>query len=297
MPGADEGETWAQRHANRLLSYSGFGLCWFGTLWFDGGSFPLNIRDGLGHLGKAVKTRVTLELVSGRERRPVDVEVLRRRNARRIVLKLRVDRVVSVTAPPSVSLEDVFRFVRSNAEWVLTRLSRLVSQPFADWLARHGVVRALEQEYAVDIERVEVVGDSCVEFRGERLRICGSDGNLDALAVEAVRQFASVTFAESVRQYAFALRLPVERVAIRDQRSRWGSCSRRKTISLNWRAVLLPAALQRYLVLHEFAHLIEMNHSADFWTVLEAWDPDARQHDAELAILGREIMGLGRLSV
>ena len=64
---------------------------------------------------------------------------------------------------------------------------------------------------------------------------------------------------------------------MRNQRSRWGSCSRRGTISLNWRLVQTPAYVRDYLVLHELAHLKEMNHSRRFWREVERLCPGFRE--------------------
>jgi len=69
---------------------------------------------------------------------------------------------------------------------------------------------------------------------------------------------------------------------IRDQRSRWGSCNSRGTISLNRRCALLPVELQDYVYLHELCHLQHMNHSPAFWHLLEQLMPDARQRRREL---------------
>ena len=57
----------------------------------------------------------------------------------------------------------------------------------------------------------------------------------------------------------------MQRVSIRNQRSRWGSCSRRATISLNWRLIQTPSFVRDYIILHELMHLRQMNHSARFW--------------------------------
>jgi len=66
----------------------------------------------------------------------------------------------------------------------------------------------------------------------------------------------------------------VRRVTVRNQRSRWGSCSRRGTISLNWRLIQAPPFVRDYIVLHELAHLKEMNHSRRFWREVARLCPD-----------------------
>jgi predicted metal-dependent hydrolase len=68
----------------------------------------------------------------------------------------------------------------------------------------------------------------------------------------------------------------VRRVAIRDQRSRWGSCSPRRDISLNWRLVMMPAEVRDYVLLHELAHLRVPNHSRRFWRLLDEICPSWR---------------------
>jgi predicted metal-dependent hydrolase len=79
-----------------------------------------------------------------------------------------------------------------------------------------------------------------------------------------------------VLEFAALHQLPVRRVTVRNQRSRWGSCSRRGTISLNWRLIQTPPFVRDYICLHELAHLREMNHSRRFWRVVEQLCPDYR---------------------
>ena len=80
----------------------------------------------------------------------------------------------------------------------------------------------------------------------------------------------------------------------RDQSSRWGSCSSIGKISLNWRLILTAAELQDYVILHELAHLTEMNHSKSFWALLERYDAKRIEHEAELDRIGPELMRVGR---
>jgi predicted metal-dependent hydrolase len=78
--------------------------------------------------------------------------------------------------------------------------------------------------------------------------------------------------------------LPVQRVTVRNQRSRWGSCSQRGTVSLNWRLIQVPASVRDYIILHELAHLREHNHSPRFWAVVAEFCADYRQAEAWLKV-------------
>ena len=85
--------------------------------------------------------------------------------------------------------------------------------------------------------------------------------------VEAwLRKYATVELPERLARLARLHGFDVEAVSIRNQRSRWGSCSPSGRISLNWRLVQFPAAVTDYVLLHELVHLRHMNHSRRFWT-------------------------------
>jgi predicted metal-dependent hydrolase len=92
--------------------------------------------------------------------------------------------------------------------------------------------------------------------------------------VKHLWQLAAAEFPPRVLELAAAHQLTVQRVTIRNQRSRWGSCSRRGTISLNWRLIQTPPYVRDYIILHELMHLRQMNHSARFWREVESVCPD-----------------------
>ena len=70
--------------------------------------------------------------------------------------------------------------------------------------------------------------------------------------------------------------LQYQRLSIREQKTRWGSCSSQKNINLNWRIILAPEKVLDYLIVHELAHLQQMNHSSAFWSLVETYIPDYR---------------------
>jgi predicted metal-dependent hydrolase len=90
------------------------------------------------------------------------------------------------------------------------------------------------------------------------------------------RRLALSRISEVARREARRLGVTYERIAIRDQRTRWGSCSARGTLSFNWRLVLAPAEVLEYVVVHELCHLREPSHSPRFWRLLESARPGFR---------------------
>lgn len=113
-----------------------------------------------------------------------------------------------------------------------------------------------------------------IRFGGEAVPLADSTGDLRPAVEKHLRQLAARELPPRVLELSALHQLPVRRVTVRNQRSRWGSCSRRGTISLNWRLVQAPGFVRDYLVLHELAHLKEMNHSRRFWSEVARLCPD-----------------------
>jgi predicted metal-dependent hydrolase len=93
---------------------------------------------------------------------------------------------------------------------------------------------------------------------------------------------ASTLFCERTTLYARKLGVAVPRVSLSSARTRWGSCSEKGGIRINWRLIHLPLTLIDYVVAHELAHLIEMNHSQRFWAVVASVYPEWRAARREL---------------
>jgi predicted metal-dependent hydrolase len=102
----------------------------------------------------------------------------------------------------------------------------------------------------------------------------------------AVRELVAMLIDEE----APAIGVEPARVQIRDQRSRWGSCSTRGTLSFNWRLVLAPFDVLDYVVVHELCHLREPNHSSRFWKLVEQRRPDWRAQRDWLHEHGPELL-------
>jgi predicted metal-dependent hydrolase len=95
----------------------------------------------------------------------------------------------------------------------------------------------------------------------------------NAADTTAVRRRAEAELPAELWRLAATHGIDVRRVSVRDQRSRWGSCSRRGTITLNWRLVLVPGFVREYVILHELMHRRELNHSPRFWRLVAAVCP------------------------
>ena len=101
----------------------------------------------------------------------------------------------------------------------------------------------------------------------------GASGAVPAGLESYLRGLARQQIEETVNSEAQRMRVRPSSIIIRDQKTRWGSCSNRGTLSFNWRLIMVPPTVLEYVVIHELAHMIEPNHSADFWSVVAQYYP------------------------
>ncbi|MBI5200923.1 MAG: M48 family metallopeptidase [Elusimicrobia bacterium] len=97
-------------------------------------------------------------------------------------------------------------------------------------------------------------------------------------APPADREAARAKIEERLAFWAPRLAVDYGRVSVRDQKTRWASCSSKGDLSFNWRLVFAPQAVMDYVVIHELAHRREMNHSRRFWAIVAEHSPDHREH-------------------
>ncbi len=103
------------------------------------------------------------------------------------------------------------------------------------------------------------------------------------------RSAARECFTQRVTYYHQVTGGIYHKITIRDQKSRWGSCSSRGTLSFNYRLIFAPSKVLDYVVVHELCHLTHMNHSSDFWHMVERIMPDYRVHKKWLKEHGHEL--------
>jgi predicted metal-dependent hydrolase len=191
------------------------------------------------------------------------------------------ERGLTVGAPLRITLGEIEAFVASHGAWVQKKLDEYAGSHARRQLTiKDGAcLPLLGKQIAVRI----VSGANRVRWEGADLVLeARADADCDALARRALKLHAQALFAERVEIYARRLGRPAPRLGLSSARTRWGSCSEKSGIRLNWRLIHLPLWLIDYVVAHELAHLIEMNHSPRFWAVVTDIYPDWRTARREL---------------
>ena len=211
------------------------------------------------------------------------VDLVLRRSARRS-FALQVDhRGARVAVPLRTPLGEVERFVHSHGRWLLDRLqSRAVARPTPVLDVVDGAtVPLFGRALTLRLREGRITRWHPLTDEREELLLPTTVDPLRAL-LRALQARALAWYRGRVEEYCHRLGLPVPAVRLSHARTRWGSCSSRSGIRLHWRLIHLPPALIDYVVAHEVAHLVEMNHSPRFWAVVERLYPDWRNARAAL---------------
>ena len=176
--------------------------------------------------------------------------IVKRSRRRTISIEIRPDGGLLVRAPYFTPNFEIERFVRKNRNWIIQKMQEAEK-------------KAARREEIVPLTEEEI----------------------DRLADEALNVLPRM-----VESFAWRMGVTYGRVTIRNQKTRWGSCSAKGNLNLNCLLMLVPEEIREYVVVHELAHRKEMNHSARFWKYVEEILPDYRERRKWLRDNGEEII-------
>lgn len=221
------------------------------------------------------------------------VRLRRNRQARRYTLRIQATtREVVLTMPLRGTLKDAREFAQKHGGWIAARLSRLPQvTPFAD-----GVIVPLRGTPHRVVHRRNTRGTVWTEtgVDGEPLLyVNGGAPHINRRVTAYLKQEARRDLEAASRRYAQQIGARIKRITVRDQSSRWGSCSAAGALSYSWRLILAPPHVLDYLAAHEVAHLVEMNHSARFWRLLTQLCPDMKRAKTWLDLHGADLHRYG----
>lgn len=230
-------------------------------------------------------------VLDGREVRYI---LRRSAKARRVRLEVRADTGLVVVVPASFPLSNVPAILEQKKGWVLGKLAARrersaarAPKPLADGDPLPFFGRQLTLLLLHDPAR-----QPSIRFLDDRLMVnlpAAADGALPRLLEAWYRVQAGWYISRRAVELAAPMGVTYSRITIRGQKTRWGSCSRKGNLSFNWRLALAPPAVVDYVIIHEMAHRLHMDHSRQFWQAVArhcpGWQAHRRwlkEHEAEL---------------
>lgn len=246
---------------------------------------PEGIQPGLP-FGRPAPSRSDVVSVNGH---PVPLVFVRTKRARHYILRIVADGSLRVTVPWHGSKAQARVFVDERHDWIAReRHARTIRAAKEQAWGEGTPVLFGGQEHPLRLEP-GANGRLRVSFADQSFMLAAAHaGSLRAAVEVRLRRLAAVDLPERLAALALTHGFDVKAVSIRNQRSRWGSCSATGRISLNWRLVQFPPDVTTYVLLHELVHLRHLNHSRRFWTELARLCPT---YQASRAWLRRHAKG------
>ena len=248
----------------------------------------LDFLDALLKLNTGIHSISETAVMIGQSKLPL--VCVRNKRAKRYIIRLLPERVLRVTIPRGGSRKEALRCVSINFAWVVKQfLSMRLQDSLLPDDESQVVGTVLFRGRRVLARRVKE-DESLACFASQLARGLSVTGSSLRDAVETMlHRLAKVELPEATFRLAKVHGFNPGRVTIRNQKTRWGSCSSTGAISLNWRLIQVPAFVRDYVILHELVHLDHLDHSTRFWERLAKACPNLNAAEAWRKLHGNRI--------
>ena len=202
-----------------------------------------------------------------------------------------IKREVRLTMPQYASTAQAVRFAQSKSDWLAAQFfNALPLVPINNGAEIAMFGEPFIVHWSPNFVRKPIIA-------GGEIQVGGPEANIQNRILNWMKEQAKETYAADLAFYCDRADTPLPQLSVGDARRRWGSCSGRKAIRLNWRLIMAPVMVRRSVVAHEVAHLTHMNHSATFYSLLDsifegnrrAADRWLKQHGSALHLIGAKV--------
>ncbi|WP_254473630.1 M48 family metallopeptidase [Bartonella sp. B1098] len=217
--------------------------------------------------------------------RAIPIRVRENKHARRLTLRIDASsQEICVTTPPAINLCTVESFIEKHQSWIEMRLKRIQISHENTYLKEGATIPFLGVSHTIKHEQGRGVTEIVTEDaeQGPQIIVYGQLEYLPRRIADVLKKQAALIITPLVAHYAHQVERKVKSICYKDTRSRWGSCSIDKRLSFSWRLIMAPKEVVEYVVAHEVAHLVEMNHGPRFWALCEKLCPDSKTYRAWL---------------
>lgn len=207
---------------------------------------------------------------------------------------------VVVRVPERLTDKQIKEFVKKKSSWIIKKqeeLKKVKCLPKAREFVSGEKLTYLGELY--EIEVIQGEDNKSVEITLKdgkfQIRVSSSlkgDNRRETIIRELVQWYkkqARIKYKERVELYRNIMNVTYNKIYIRDQKTRWGSCSSKGNLNFNWRLIMAPLSIMDYIVVHELVHLVHPNHSKDFWKLVKKIVPDYKEKKEWLKIYGNSL--------
>ena len=189
---------------------------------------------------------------------------------------------LEVRAPLTMPIEEIMAFIEKKSEWIQRKLGLskdLAAKKAAFRLSYGDEILFMGRLFSINSKPGNTIGFT---NKGFHVPPCLSDRQLKAACILIYKRLAKWVITKKVQKFAQQMNQYPDIVRISSAKTRWGSCSSRKSLNFSWRLIMAEDYVIDYVVVHELAHLQEMNHSPRFWQVVASTLPDFAERKKRL---------------
>jgi predicted metal-dependent hydrolase len=211
---------------------------------------------------------------------PPPYTIKKHRLARSVKLRASNARGLEITTPFRFNVKHIPDILEQHKGWILNQLSQIAPQQ-SDELPTELILHAFQETWTIDYVASVAKKLKLMERPQRELVLVGPIENkvtCKRLLSRWIKHQASAFLSAQLERISEQVGLRYDKLNIRDQRTMWGSCNAKKNISLNYKLIFLPPELVTYVLIHELCHTKFLNHSIDFWKLVERFDPDWKTH-------------------
>ncbi len=212
----------------------------------------------------------------------------RHARARHVKLRASPQQGLEIVVPTRFSVKHVPEILENNKAWIIKKLIEIQANSTLiqnEILPETIALAAFNQCWKIYYVKAKNKRLRMVVRPGEELVLLGDTDNYQdciKLLMEWVKTMAQKHLVALLDEVSQKINLPYRAVTIRGQRSRWGSCTSEKNISLNYKLIFLPKNLAQHILIHELCHTVFLNHSVKFWRLVASFDPEWKEHEREI---------------
>ena len=220
-----------------------------------------------------------------------DYSIRESRRASQVTIKVSSWTGLEVVVPIGFKRSEILKILQSKAHWIERSLAR--THPVEQLTRPESIQLAmLDETWWTDYSLSPTLRIKVSEQAKNLLVLTGPVED-PVLVADSLNQWlqtrAKAVLVPWLGRLSAELSLPFSRVSVRRQRTKWGSCSAEKSISLNRNLLFLPEPMARYVLVHELCHVRRLDHCKRFWSLLETFEPNARQTAAEVRIASESV--------
>jgi len=202
--------------------------------------------------------------------------VVRRMKRKTIAVKIREEGYIEIVSPLRVSCEYIEDLLRKKEQWVLGTLDKIILEK--ERREKNTTTLFLGKEYDL-VKSKSLTNKTSVEILSNKIMVNYLIDENESL--EILRRWyinaAGEILNKKTKKFSRILNVSPNKISIKEQKTRYGSCSSKKNINYNWKIIMAPEEVVDYLVVHELSHLVHFNHQKEFWELVQSIIPDYRQ--------------------